>query len=152
MTDKPTLVTIYTDGSCKGNPGPGGWAAILTGRKSIKTLSAGVLDTTNNRMELTAAIEGLRGLTRASKVLVISDSEYVILGASERLLGWKARGWKNVKNVDLWQQLLSEIAKHEVRWKWVRGHAGNEFNELADTLATEAVTRQTRLVGTALAS
>ncbi|AKI02266.1 ribonuclease HI [Hoeflea sp. IMCC20628] len=139
-------VTIYTDGSCSGNPGRGGWAAILTGRKTIKTISDGAPDTTNNRMELMAAIEGLKALTRPSVVLVISDSEYLVKGASERIPNWCARGWKNVKNQDLWKQLICEMSKHTVHWEWVRGHSGNQFNELADRLAKQALMRQTRLV------
>jgi ribonuclease HI len=139
-------ITIYTDGSCSPNPGFGGWAAILTGRKFIKIISAGEPQTTNNRMELMAAIEGLRALTVPSEVLIISDSEYLVKGASEWISGWYARGWKNVKNRDLWEQLVDAQVSHKVRWEWVRGHSGNEFNELADDLANEAATRQTREV------
>jgi len=139
-------ITIYTDGSCSPNPGFGGWAAILTGRTSIKMISAGEPKTTNNRMELMAAIEGLRALTKPSEVLIISDSEYLVRGASEWISGWSARGWKNVKNRDLWRQLVDAQDGHKVRWEWVRGHSGNEFNELADGLASEAATRQTRRV------
>lgn len=141
-------LTIYTDGSCSPNPGPGGWTAILTGRKFIKTISAGEPQTTNNRMELMAAIEGLRALAKPSEVLVIADSEYLVKGASEWIFGWTARGWKNVKNQDLWEQLVDEMARHTVCWQWVKGHSGNHFNELADKLANDAVKRQTLRVQT----
>lgn len=143
---QPPLVTIYTDGSCRGNPGPGGWAAILTGRAKIKTISAGEPETTNNRMELMGPIEGLRALSRPTKVLIVSDSEYVVKGMTQWLPGWQKRRFKNVKNADLWQALIIEADRHDVEWQWVRGHSGNTYNELADKLANKAAQRQTRLV------
>lgn len=137
-------VTIYTDGSCKGNPGPGGWGAVLTGRKTPKYISGSVPATTNNRMELKAAIEGLKALSRPSDVLIISDSEYLIKGATERLGSWKARNFRNVKNTDLWLQLLDAMEPHVVNWRWTRAHNGDRFNEIADSLAKKQATMQSR--------
>lgn len=138
----PRQITIYTDGSCKGNPGPGGWAAVLTGRKSPKRLSGGVPATTNNWMELMAAIEGLRALSRPSEVLIVSDSEYLVMGARDRLGSWKDRNFRNVKNSDLWLRLLEEMKPHLVSWRWTRAHAGDHFNEIADRLAKKQATLQ----------
>ena len=140
-------VTIYTDGACSGNPGPGGYAAILGYGKSYKEISGGYRLTTNNRMELMAAIAGLRALKRQCQVILHSDSEYLVhamtRGWAKR---WKANGWKRNKkdmasNSDLWEQLLSLCASHEVEFRWVRGHAGDRSNERCDELAVEAANR-----------
>ena len=144
MTAEIEIVEIYTDGACRGNPGPGGWGALLRYRGHERHVLGAVPATTNNRMELTAAIEALRALTRRSRVHLHTDSQYVKNGITEWLPGWKKRGWKTaartpVKNVDLWQQLDAQCAGHEVSWFWVRGHAGHVDNELADTLANAAI-------------
>ena len=139
-------VQIYSDGACKGNPGPGGWGALLKSADSRKELYGGELGTTNNRMELTAVIEGLAALKRPCKVTLYVDSQYVLKGMTEWLAGWKAKGWKTaakqpVKNVDLWQRLdaLVNGAGHEIEWVWVRGHNGDPGNERADALANKGV-------------
>ncbi|TDO98898.1 ribonuclease HI [Marinomonas balearica] len=137
-------VTIYTDGACKGNPGIGGWGAWLTFGPHEKRLCGGDHDTTNNRMELMGAIEGLKALKESCKVTLYTDSSYVQKGISEWLAGWKKKGWKTaskqpVKNKDLWQLLDSECQRHEVTWKWVKGHAGIEGNEIADQLANQGI-------------
>jgi ribonuclease HI len=131
------VVTIYTDGACKGNPGPGGWGAWLA--------YGGERLTTNNRMELTAVIEALGSLKRPSRVAIYTDSEYVRNGITSWIHGWKVRGWKTadkkpVKNVDLWQRLDALAAQHQVEWHWVRGHTGNPGNERADQLANKGCT------------
>ena len=135
----PKLV-IYTDGACRGNPGPGGWGALLMYGDKKKEIMGGELATTNNRMELTAACEALEALNRACVVELHTDSKYVQTGISEWLRVWKAKGWKTadkspVKNVDLWQRLDVARARHEVDWRWVKGHAGHVHNERADELA-----------------
>lgn len=139
-------VEIFTDGACSGNPGPGGWGAILRYRGSEKELSGGEALTTNNRMELTAAIKGLEALTRRCRVKVTTDSRYVRDGITRWLPAWQARGWrtadkKPVKNLDLWQRLAEAAAVHEVEWEWVRGHAGHAENERADVLARAEIAR-----------
>ena len=139
-----TAVRLYTDGGCRGNPGPGGWGAVLLYGKHKKLLKGFERDTTNNRMELLAAIEGLSALTRTVEVELYTDSKYVQQGISQWITNWKRNGWKTaakkpVKNQDLWQRLDSLIDKHTVRWHWVKGHAGNEYNELADQLANQAM-------------
>ncbi len=136
--------TIYTDGACKGNPGPGGWGALLVYKGVERELWGGEPDTTNNRMELTAAIRGLAELKRPCDVLLVTDSEYVMRGIQEWLPNWKKRGWKTaakqpVKNADLWQQLDEQVARHKVTWQWVRGHNGHPGNEHADMLANRGV-------------
>jgi ribonuclease HI len=141
-----TQVEMYTDGACRGNPGPGGWGVLLRCDDSERELSGAVSQTTNNRMELQAAIEGLAALTRPCRVRLTTDSEYLCRGITEWLAGWKARGWKTaarkaVKNVDLWQRLDAEAARHDVEWRWVRGHTGHPGNERADALATAAIDR-----------
>lgn len=145
MTD----LFIYTDGACSGNPGPGGWGALLvakTGGKTLKTraLFGGEAETTNNRMELLAAIEALTALERASTVTLVTDSAYVKDGISKWLHGWKRNGWKTaakkpVKNEDLWRALDTAQARHQVTWQWVKGHAGHAENELADGLANKGM-------------
>jgi ribonuclease HI len=137
-------VTIYTDGACKGNPGPGGWGAWLRSGTHEKELWGGEPLTTNNRMELTAVIESLSSLTRRCKVDVYTDSEYVRNGIMTWIHGWKKRGWrtadgKPVKNVDLWQKLEAAVAQHDLTWHWVKGHAGDPGNERADLLANRGV-------------
>jgi ribonuclease HI len=138
------VVEMFTDGACKGNPGPGGWGVLLRVGQRVKELHGGEPATTNNRMELTAVIKGLGELTRPSKVRVSTDSQYVQKGISIWIADWKRRGWrtadkKPVKNVDLWQQLDALAAKHEVEWLWVKGHAGHPENERADELANLGV-------------
>jgi len=133
-------VEMYTDGACSGNPGPGGWGVILRYKGREKELYGGDPETTNNRMELKAAIEGLRALTRPSKVALYTDSKYVMDGITQWLEGWKAKGWKTaakkpVKNQELWETLDTEIQRHEINWHWVKGHAGHPENERADELA-----------------
>lgn len=137
-------VQIWTDGACKGNPGPGGWGALLRCGEHEKTLHGGEPDTTNNRMELMAVIQSLRALTRPCSVVIHTDSQYVQKGISEWILNWKRRGWKTadkkpVKNADLWQMLDEECARHRMEWRWVRGHNGDPGNERADQLANLGV-------------
>ena len=140
----PDTVVIYTDGACKGNPGPGGWGAWLRWGGHEKELCGGEALTTNNRMELTAVIEALASLKRRANVAVYTDSEYVRNGITSWIHGWKTRGWrtsdkKPVKNTDLWQKLDALAAQHNVQWHWVRGHAGDPGNERADALANRGV-------------
>ena len=135
---------IYTDGACRGNPGPGGWGVLLRFNGHEKTLSGAEPLTTNNRMELMAAIQGLETLKRPCRVRLTTDSQYVQKGIQEWLANWKKRGWKTaarkpVKNVDLWQRLDQAAARHQITWEWVRGHSGHPENELADALANQAI-------------
>jgi ribonuclease HI len=139
-------VTIHTDGACKGNPGPGGWGAILQASGKTKELCGGEPLTTNNRMELTAAIMALEALTRPCKIDLHTDSKYVMDGITGWIHGWKARGWKTadkkpVKNDDLWKRLDIARTRHEVKWHWVKGHAGHALNERADQLANLGIER-----------
>jgi ribonuclease HI len=139
-----TKVTIYSDGACKGNPGPGGWGAILISGGHRKDIWGGETLTTNNRMELMAAIQALEVLKKPCEVELHTDSKYVLQGITEWLRGWKARGWKTadkkpVKNEDLWRRLDEARLRHDVKWKWVKGHAGHELNEHADALANRGV-------------
>lgn len=140
---EPYRVLIHTDGACSGNPGPGGYGAILTNATKTLEISGGDPDTTSNRMELMAAIKALEALKRPTSVRLVSDSTYVVSGVTRWLAGWKARNWKNVKNVDLWQCLEAAMAGHEITWQWVRGHNGHELNERADRLAKAGLNRQT---------
>ncbi|MEJ2565243.1 MAG: ribonuclease HI [Gammaproteobacteria bacterium] len=138
------VVEIYTDGACRGNPGPGGWGVILRYKGREKTLYGGEPHTTNNRMELMAAIAGLGALTRHSQVALTTDSQYVKRGITEWMADWKRRGWKTaerkpVKNMDLWQRLDELVGRHRVTWHWVRGHTGHADNERADALANRAI-------------
>ena len=138
-----TKVEIATDGACKGNPGPGGWGAIIRSGTSERELAGGEKLTTNNRMELTAAIEGLNALKRPCHVTLSTDSRYVMDGLTKWIKGWQKNGWKTaakqpVKNADLWQELLAAAKPHRVEWKWVKGHAGHPDNERADKLASDA--------------
>lgn len=141
---QPKHVDIYTDGACSGNPGPGGWGAILVYGKVEKEISGAEPDTTNNRMELMAAISALEVLKSHCVVDLYTDSTYVQKGITEWLPGWKARGWrtadrKPVKNADLWERLDAIAVRHKVKWHWVRGHDGHEYNERADVLARNAI-------------
>ena len=138
------VVEIFTDGACSGNPGPGGWGAILRWKGHEKELNGGEPETTNNRMELMAAISALESLKRPMRVVLTTDSAYVKNGITQWLAGWRANGWrtaakKPVKNVDLWQRLEKAIGKHRIDWRWVKGHAGHEENERADALARQAI-------------
>ena len=140
----PEKVYAYTDGACRGNPGPGGWGVLLKYADREKELYGGERQTTNNRMELTAAIQALESLTRRCEVCVVTDSVYVAKGISEWLPNWVKRGWKTankepVKNVDLWQRLEAARLNHHVEWMWVKGHAGHVENERADRLANKGV-------------
>ena len=137
-------VIIYTDGGCRGNPGPGGWGAVMFFGQHEKELYGYEENTTNNRMELTAAIKALEALTRPCEITLITDSQYVRQGITEWLDGWKKRGWKTaakkpVKNKDLWQRLDEAVNKHHIEWQWVKGHSGDEGNERADALANRAM-------------
>ena len=137
-------VKIYTDGACKGNPGPGGWGALLRYGEKEKQLWGGELDTTNNRMELMAAIKALAELKRNCHVMLTTDSQYVRKGITEWITGWRKNGWKTaakkpVKNADLWQQLDALTQQHTIDWRWVKGHSGHPENELADELANRGV-------------
>ena len=143
MTDKK-IVEIATDGACKGNPGPGGWGVLLRWRDHEKELCGGEAQTTNNRMELMAAIQGLESLTRPSRVRLVTDSTYVKDGITKWIHGWKRNGWKTaakkpVKNEDLWRRLDAALASHDVDWQWVKGHAGHAENERADELARRGI-------------
>ena len=137
-------IEIYTDGACRGNPGPGGWGALLIAGKHRKTLHGGEYETTNNRMELTAAIEALNALKGSRAVRLYTDSKYVMHGITEWLSNWKARGWKTaakkpVKNQDLWQALDEARSRHDIEWVWVKGHSDNPGNEEADALANRGI-------------
>lgn len=139
-----SLVELWTDGACSGNPGPGGWGAILVHAGKTRELSGAEPQSTNNRMELQAAIAGLAALKRRCRVIVHTDSQYLRGGITSWIHGWKRNGWKTadrkpVKNVDLWQALDAAIGAHVIEWRWVKGHAGNPMNERADELAREAI-------------
>jgi ribonuclease HI len=141
MTNK---VVIYTDGACRGNPGPGGWGVLLKYKDSEKTLKGFDSETTNNRMELMAVIKGLKSLNRGCAVELNTDSKYVLQGINDWIVNWKKNGWKTaakkpVKNVDLWQQLDEEVTRHDINWHWVKGHSGVPGNEAADQLANDAI-------------
>ena len=142
-------VEIYTDGACKGNPGPGGWGAVLFYKGAERELWGGETETTNNRMELMAAIMALAALKRHCDVRIVTDSQYVMQGITEWMVNWKKRGWKTaakqpVKNADLWQALDEQVNRHTVEWRWVRGHTGHPGNERADMLANRGVSELPR--------
>lgn len=146
MPDNSAEVEIYTDGACRGNPGVGGWGVLLRFGEHEKTLNGAEAETTNNRMELQAAIEGLAALKRRSRVVLWTDSKYLRDGITGWIANWKRKNWrtaanKPVKNVDLWQQLDELSRDHEIQWEWVKGHAGNPGNEAADSLANQAIDR-----------
>lgn len=141
---KGKRVIAHTDGACSGNPGPGGWGAVLEWNGRERELSGGERETTNNRMELMAAIRALEALKRSCPVKIVTDSQYVMKGITEWMDAWKARGWrtaskKPVKNRELWERLDRQIQRHDVKWQWVRGHTGHDGNERADQLAREAI-------------
>jgi ribonuclease HI len=142
LSDLP-FVEIHTDGACSGNPGPGGWAAILRSGSHEKVISGGEKETTNNRMEVTAALEALRSLNKPSHVSFHTDSSYLLNGATTWLADWKKRDWKRkhgqLQNIDLWKDMDVELSKHQVEWVWVKGHAGNKLNERVDELARKAI-------------
>ena len=142
-TPELTIVEIFTDGACKGNPGPGGWGAVIRAGVNEKELSGGEAATTNNRMELTAAIEALHALKRPCRVKLSTDSRYVMDGLTKWIHGWRRNGWrtadkKPVKNAELWQALIAACERHRIEWEWVKGHAGHPENERADRLASDA--------------
>jgi len=138
------IVELFTDGACRGNPGPGGWGVLMRYQGTDKTLFGGEKETTNNRMELMAAIMALESLSRPCQVRLTSDSKYVLQGITEWIDGWKKKGWKNaarkpVKNADLWKRLDKAREAHEIDWQWVKGHSGHDENEIADELANQGV-------------
>ena len=144
MTNSPYIVYIYSDGACKGNPGPGGWGAILKYGDNVKEIKGFAPNTTNNIMELMGVIEALKSLTRSCEVIITTDSTYVKNGITEWIHNWKMKGWKTankkpVKNKEYWQQLDQEASRHEITWVWVKGHSGHPENERADELANDAV-------------
>lgn len=139
-----SIVEIFCDGACSGNPGPGGYGSILRYGGVSKELSGGAKETTNNRMEMTAAIEALRQLKRPCQVVITTDSQYLVKGMTEWIAGWQRKGWRNSKkepvvNKDLWEQLLTLTSPHSVKWQWVKGHAGHDENERCDQLARAAI-------------
>lgn len=144
MPNSSNHVELYTDGACSGNPGPGGWGALLRYKGTEKELSGAEPDTTNNRMELMAAIEGLKAVKRTCDVTLYTDSKYVLQGVTEWMDGWKSRGWKTadkkpVKNQDLWMALDEQVNRHHIKWQWVKGHNGHIENERVDELARMAI-------------
>ncbi len=144
MSDEKPIIEIFSDGACSGNPGPGGWGTLLRQGNTVKELSGYAAETTNNRMELIGAIEGLAALKRPCQVHLTTDSQYVKKGITEWIHNWVKKGWKNsqkkdVANRDLWEQLLEQTRKHDVQWHWVRGHAGHAENERCDELARAAI-------------
>ena len=152
MTRSPAAVEIFTDGACTGNPGPGGWAALLRAGEREKLVSGFEAETTNNRMELLAAISGLESLSRASRVVLYTDSQYVKRGITEWLPRWKLNGWRTsakapVANRELWERLEAAAATHEVTWKWVRGHSGHPENERVDAAARDAIVQSRKNAG-----
>jgi len=147
MTKNSNLVQIFTDGACKGNPGPGGWGAIMKYGDHVKELNGYSAETTNNIMELTAVIEALKSLTRPCAIILTTDSNYVKNGITEWIHSWKKKGWKTankkpVKNKEFWLQLDAEVQRHQIKWKWVKAHSGHPENERADELANEAVKKE----------
>lgn len=136
-------IKIYTDGACLGNPGRGGWAAVLIYKEHYKEIFGSEAHSTNNRMELKAAIEGLKTLKKPSEATIYTDSKYVMDGSTKWMLNWKKNSWKGadkkpIKNIDLWQELDAELANHKINWVWVKGHSGNKYNEIVDSLARNA--------------
>ena len=140
----PAEVTIYTDGACKGNPGPGGWAAVLLAGRHRREIAGYEPETTNNRMELRAAIEALKTLNRRCRVTLVTDSEYLRNGITSWIIGWQKNGWRTkdrqpVKNAELWRELLDQVGRHDVHWRWTKGHAADRENNRCDALANEAI-------------
>ena len=149
MVSERKKVTIYTDGACSGNPGPGGWAALLMFGETQREISGGAADTTNNRMELQATIESLIQLKEPCEIALYTDSKYVLQGFTEWLPGWQKKGWKTadkkpVKNVDLWQALVAAAAGHHIKWHWVKGHSGDRHNDRVDALAVAQAQKMKR--------
>ncbi|MEQ8227481.1 MAG: ribonuclease HI [Rhodospirillales bacterium] len=146
MTDSDDIIEIFTDGACSGNPGPGGWGVLMRWRDHEKELCGGEPETTNNRMELMAAIQGIESVTRPSRLRLVTDSVYVKDGITKWIHGWKRNGWKTaakkpVKNEDLWRRLDAALAGHKIDWQWVKGHAGHPENERADELARRGIAK-----------
>ena len=146
MDLKSDIIYIYTDGACSGNPGPGGWGAVLLHQNNLKEISGGEKETTNNRMELTATIEAIASVKRDCPIELYTDSKYVMDGISSWIKNWKKNGWrtankKPVKNADLWQELDAVQEKHNINWHWVKGHSGHKYNDMADQLAVDAIPR-----------
>jgi ribonuclease HI len=145
-------VEIFSDGACRGNPGPGGWGVLLRYGKNERSLCGAEQDTTNNRMELTAALEGLKSLKEPCRVILTTDSQYLRKGITEWIISWKAKGWKTsarqpVKNQDLWQAIDEVAQQHNIEWHWVKGHTGHRENEIADQLANQAIDELSRKAG-----
>lgn len=145
-------VEIFSDGACRGNPGPGGWGVLLRYGKNERSLCGAEQDTTNNRMELTAALEGLKSLKEPCSVILTTDSQYLRKGITEWIISWKAKGWKTsarqpVKNQDLWQAIDEIAQQHNIEWRWVKGHTGHRENEIADQLANQAIDELSRKAG-----
>lgn len=145
-------VEIFSDGACRGNPGPGGWGVLLRYGKNERSLCGAEQDTTNNRMELTAALEGLKSLKEPCSVILTTDSQYLRKGITEWIISWKAKGWKTsarqpVKNQDLWQAIDEVAQQHNIEWRWVKGHTGHRENEIADQLANQAIDELSRKAG-----
>jgi ribonuclease HI len=139
-------IVIYTDGACSGNPGKGGWGAILMFKEHEKKISGGLKETTNNQMEIRAVIEALKSIKKPSEIIINTDSKYVMDGITKWINGWKKNGWrtaerKPVKNSELWQELDEEVGKHRIEWRWVKGHSGNKYNDIADELARNGIAK-----------
>ncbi len=147
MLTKEGKIEIYTDGACSGNPGPGGWGAVLLYREHKKEIFGGEASTTNNRMEMKAVIEALKAVKKSAQVVLYIDSQYVKDGMTKWIFSWKKNGWRNanrktIKNMDLWQELDIEVSRHNIEWIWVKGHSGNHYNEIADQLARKGIVRK----------
>jgi ribonuclease HI len=139
-------IVIYTDGACSGNPGKGGWGAILMFKEHEKKISGGLKETTNNQMEIRAVIEALKTIKKPNEIIINTDSKYVMDGITKWINGWKKNGWrtadrKPVKNSELWQELDEEVGKHRIEWRWVKGHSGNKYNDIADELARDGIAK-----------
>jgi ribonuclease HI len=139
-------IIIYTDGACSGNPGKGGWGAILMFKEHEKKISGGLKETTNNQMEIRAVIEALKTIKKPNEIIINTDSKYVMDGITKWINGWKKNGWrtadrKPVKNSELWQELDEEVGKHRIEWRWVKGHSGNKYNDIADELARHGISK-----------
>jgi ribonuclease HI len=139
-------IIIYTDGACSGNPGKGGWGAILMFKEHEKKISGGLKETTNNQMEIRAVIEALKTIKKPNEIIINTDSKYVMDGITKWINGWKKNGWrtadrKPVKNSELWQELDEEVGKHRIEWRWVKGHSGNKYNDIADELARHGIAK-----------
>jgi ribonuclease HI len=147
MLTKEGKIEIYTDGACSGNPGPGGWGAVLLYKEHKKEIFGGEPSTTNNRMEMKAVIEALKIVKKSAQIALYIDSQYVKDGMTKWIFSWKKNGWRNanrkpIKNMDLWQELDAEVARHNIEWIWVKGHSGNHYNEIADQLARKGVVKK----------